>query len=203
MTHEKWSVTGFLLGKGGVLFSALLLFPICLNAHILPGQPAGFIGGMSHPLTGIDHIMVMVAVGLWASQIGGKAIWQIPAIFIGFMIFGGFLGAMGVRIPFVEQGIILSVILIGAVVAMALKPSSPASAVVAAIFAVLHGHVHGTELASLTIPEIGYAAGFTLTTAALHAFGVGLGSILQKMKKPSLVRMTGGLIMLAGILLAF
>jgi len=136
--------------------------------------------GFLHPLGGLDHVLAMVAVGLYAAQLGGRALWLLPAAFVGTMIAGGLLGTAGVPVPLVEQGIGLSVVAMGLAIALGLRlPTAAATALVAA-FALVHGHAHGTEGAELA-SFLSYAVGFVAATTILHAAGIGLGLALDRL----------------------
>ena len=140
-------------------------------AHVGAGPTASFAAGIGHPLSGLDHMTVMVAVGLWAALKGGRALWAWPAAFVGVMLVGAALGMLGVPVPFVEPGILASVVALGLLVALAVDLPVAAGAVVIGVFALFHGHAHGTE-----VPEnasgLAYMAGFALATALLHGAGI-------------------------------
>ena len=141
-------------------------------AHPGHGAAASFAAGVAHPLSGLDHIAVMVAVGLWAALKGGRALWVWPAAFVGMMLIGGALGMAHVAVPFVEPGILASVVALGLLVALAVDLPVATGAAIVAVFALLHGHAHGTEVAE-TLSGIEYMAGFALATATLHVVGIG------------------------------
>ena len=152
--------------------SAALAVLVAAPAHAhAGGAVAGIAQGALHPLLGADHLLAMVAVGLWAAQRGGRATWLLPLTFLAAMVGGAVLGATGVALPGVEQGILLSVLLLGALVAAAVRVRPLAGAAVVAAFALLHGHAHGTEMPT-SVAGLAYGAGFALATAALHAAGV-------------------------------
>jgi urease accessory protein len=136
--------------------------------------------GFLHPLSGLDHILAMVAVGLYAAQLGGRALWSLPAAFVGTMIVGGLLGHAGVPLPMVEQGIGLSVIAIGAVIAAGVRLPTVLGTALVAAFALAHGHAHGAEGAQLG-SFVSYAAGFVAATALLHAAGIAAGLALDRL----------------------
>lgn len=162
-------------------------------AHPGHGDPLGLTHGFFHPLSGLDHVLAMIAVGLYATQLGGRALYLLPAAFVTAMIAGGALGYSGVHLPMVEQGIGFSVILLGAAVALGIQmPTSVAMAIVG-LFAVFHGHAHGSEGAAAA-SFLPYAVGFVLATTALHFVGIGLGiglGRLEKRQSRSLMRMLG------------
>jgi urease accessory protein len=150
---------------------AALLAPAPAFAHGGGDHLHGFMAGFVHPLGGLDHILAMLAVGLWAGLVGGRAAWLLPAGFLGGMALGGTLGMAGIGLPMVEAGILASVIVLGALVAASARLSLLAAMPLVAVFGLLHGHAHGAELA-LGTAALGYAAGFLLATAALHAAGM-------------------------------
>jgi urease accessory protein len=142
-------------------------------AHPSSASAASFSAGVAHPFSGLDHIAVMVAVGLWAALKGDRALWVWPMTFIGVMLLGGVLGMAHVALPFVEPGILVSVVALGLAVALAIDLPIIVGAAIIGIFALLHGHAHGTEVAG-TINGIEYMAGFAVATATLHALGISL-----------------------------
>jgi len=155
----------------------LLLSSRSAFAHILEGDAAGgFISGFMHPISGWDHILAMVSVGLWGAQLGAPAIWLLPVTFPMVMAFGGMLGLLGVPLPGTEIGIALSAIGLGAVVATEAKPPLWAAALLVGFFAIFHGHAHGTELPP---DESGvmYSIGFVVATGLLHLTGIAIGLI--------------------------
>lgn len=142
-----------------------------LSAHTGAGMTSGLMSGFLHPIGGMDHMSAMFAVGLWAAVIGGRALRAIPSAFILMMGFGAFLGAEGVSVPFIEEGILASVAVLGALVAMGVKPPLFLSAAIVGGFAIFHGIAHGAEM-PLNVPSTEYAAGFVLATALLHGAGI-------------------------------
>src|ERR1017187_3174410 len=148
--------------------AVILLFTgMGAQAHVLPNDVHGFGSGFAHPLHGLDHILVMVAVGLWAGQLGGRARWLVPASFVGVMVLGGTLAMAGLRVPFTEEGILLSVLVLGVLVAVAARFTLAASMAIVGIFALFHGHSHGTEMPANAVVYV-YGAGFALATVLLH-----------------------------------
>ena len=171
-------------------------------AHLNPEEHGSFMAGFSHPLFGLDHILVMVAVGLWAAQIGGKALWGVPLAFVTTMAIGFGLALAGIGLPFVEPAILASVVALGLLVAMAVKLDTVASAAIVAVFALFHGHAHGGELGTAGALEFGI--GFVAATALLHVAGIGLGLGIARLSGgPIAARVIGGLTALAGLVLAF
>jgi urease accessory protein len=142
-------------------------------AHINPLEHGSLMTGVAHPFSGADHVLAMIAVGLWAAQIGGKARWIVPASFVTMMAVGFLLAMNGVYLPFVEPGILASVVGLGLLVALAVKAPVPVSAAVVGIFALFHGHAHGGEMGAAT--PLSFAVGFVIATAILHLIGLALG----------------------------
>lgn len=180
-----------------MLLSLLLLLPTAALAHPGHGDQSSFLSGLSHPVGGLDHLLAMVAVGLCASVLGGRALWALPLAFVGGMVAGGVMGAAGVPLPGVEPVILASIIVLGTLTAAALNPSPLVIAAVTAGFGLFHGHAHGAEG-----PDGGlalYALGFALATMALHIAGIALGQGLRR----TLTRVAGGLTALAGLGLIF
>jgi len=159
-----------------VALALLLLAPLPALAHVQQGQAAGFLNGLRHPVSGLDHVLAMVAVGLWGAQLGAPAIWLLPVTFPLVMAFGGFLGLVGVPLPGVEFGVAASALLLGSLVAAEARPPLWLSAVVVGFFAVFHGHAHGTELPAGQSGML-YSVGFVTATGCLHATGIAIGLI--------------------------
>lgn len=181
------------------LFAFLfLLIPTAALAHPGHGETSGLLAGIEHPLTGLDHIAVMIAVGLWAALKGGRALWVWPAAFVGVMLIGGALGMAHVALPFVEPGILASVVVIGLMVALAVDLPVWQGAVLIGAFALFHGHAHGAE-APENIGGLDYLAGFALATIALHLVGIGSALSLRSIRLQPLVRVAGAACVLAGL----
>ncbi|MCU1737282.1 MULTISPECIES: HupE/UreJ family protein [unclassified Pseudomonas] len=167
---------------------ALLLIPAVAFAH--PGHgDSGWMAGVSHPISGIDHLLAMVAVGLWAAQQQGTARWALPCTFVGTMLVGGVLGFEGLALPALESGIAASVLALGLAVALAVRPPLSLAIAATALFALFHGVAHGLELPDMSSPWT-YAAGFVVATATLHALGYGVVRVLPLAAAP-LVRVAG------------
>ena len=166
-------------------------------AHTGHGDVSGFSHGFAHPVGGLDHVLAMVAAGLFASTLGGRALWAVPAAFVAMMLVGGAAGMSGIEIPAAELGITLSIIVIGA--AAALGRSWPVAAAMALVgaFAVFHGHAHGAEMPPAS-GALGYAAGFALATAVLHATGIALGLLVRRTE---IVRFAGAVTAVWGVVL--
>jgi urease accessory protein len=166
-------------------------------AHIGVGETTGFAAGLQHPLSGLDHVLAMVAVGLWAALKGGRAQWAWPAAFVGVMLIGGVLGAAHVPIPLVEPGILASVVALGLLVALAVDVPVWAGAMIVGAFAVFHGHAHGTEV-PVAAGGIAYFAAFAAATVALHGVGIAFGNGLG-LRFRSLARLAGAASAAAGV----
>ena len=161
--------------------------------------------GFLHPLSGLDHQLAMILVGVFAYRLGGRALWLVPLTFVTVMAFGGFLGIMGVRIPFIELGIALSVIVLGAIVAVGVKFPVAVAIGVVGLFAIFHGHVHGSEM-PLNISGFEYGVGFIMATTLLHGIGIGIGFLIglsSKTLSNNMYRVVGGLASVAGAALLF
>ncbi len=189
---------------GPLLFLAVLLLPAVASAHPgLPGHTHGFVNGFAHPLSGLDHLLAMTAVGLWAAQRGGRALWMVPLAFISVMASGGMLGMAGFgQIPLIEQAIAASVLVLGIFLAVAARLPMWASVLVIGLFAMFHGYAHGAEMPA-TASGLLYGLGFVLATATLHLFGIGLGLAAQKTNSMKVVRCAGVAIAACGIYLLF
>lgn len=190
-------------GRAAALVAvALALGAGVAQAHTgVPGHTHGLVDGAMHPLTGLDHIAAMVAVGLWAATLGGRAVWAVPAAFVSLLAAGAVIGMGNPGLPMVEAMIIASVIVLGLVVATGLRlPVLPAAALVG-VFAVFHGLSHGAEMPAMAQP-LAYGAGFVLATATLHLAGIGLGLGLQRMSPRLATRAAGALTACIGVALA-
>ena len=168
----------------------LALSAATANAHTGGGAIGGFLSGFAHPLTGLDHVVAMVAVGLWGAFLGAPAIWILPVVFPLVMAVGGVLGVLGVPLPGVETGIALSGVILGLMVAFAAKPPLKIAGAIVGIFAIFHGHAHGTELPEAA-SVITYAAGFVIATGLLHLSGIAIG-LLARWPWGKLAVRTGG-----------
>lgn len=178
-------VTLLLLGAGPAL------------AHPGHGSTASFAAGIAHPFGGLDHITVMVAVGLWAALKGGRALWLWPAAFVGVILVGAAFGMAHVPVPLVEPGILASVVALGLMVALAVDLPVWTGAAIVAVFALLHGHAHGTEVAE-TVSGAEYMAGFALATATLHGVGIGFAQLMTRAQLRPLVRIAGAVCVMIG-----
>lgn len=174
-----------------------LVLPDALWAHE-GGAAVGLLNGLKHPVSGMDHVLAMIAVGLWGAQLGAPAVWILPVTFPVVMAFGGMLGLLGLPLPGVEIGIAVSAIVLGALVMGEVRAPLAATAVIVGIFAVFHGHAHGAEL-----PEgasgITYSLGFVVATGMLHAVGIGFGTIHRWAAGRKVLRLAGAAVCLAGV----
>jgi urease accessory protein len=176
---------------------AIVLLPGAALAH--PGHPvAGFAHGVMHPLGGLDHVLAMVAVGLYAALLGHRALWLVPATFVAAMALGGALGAAGFPLPYTEIGIAASVVVLGLAVALQVSLPTLAAMALVGVFAVFHGHAHGAEMPQGVL-GYAYAAGFLLATAALHFAGVAIGLAAGKFGGRGIAQAAGGAMALAGV----
>lgn len=173
-------------------------------AHLNPAEHGSFAAGFSHPLSGPDHILAMVAVGLWAAMLGGRALFVVPTAFVSVMLLGFVAGLSGAPLPFVEPMILASVVVLGLLVALALRVPAATGAVIVGFFAFFHGHAHGAEIGASAFAS--YAAGFAISTALLHGAGILIGLSLGRLgardKALVAMRIAGGATVLAGIALA-
>jgi len=175
----------------------LVLLPSTASAHVEKGNVGGFVSGFTHPLTGLDHIVAMVAVGLWGAFLGGRAMWTLPVVFPVVMAFGGALGVLGVPLPAVETGIALSGVILGAMVAFAARPPLWLAAVIVGIFAIFHGYAHGEEMPE-SANALTFAIGFVISTGLLHLGGIAFGLLVKWPWGRIAVRAGGGAIALVG-----
>jgi urease accessory protein len=177
---------------------ALLLLGITpALAHVGHGATESLVAGLMHPLGGLDHVAVMVAVGLWAALKGGRALWFWPVTFVGMMLIGGVLGMAHVALPFVEPAILASVVALGLMVALAVDMPVALGAVVVGGFALFHGHAHGSEVVE-NLGGFEYMAGFALATATLHLTGIGFAQLMTRAEMRALVRVAGAVCVAIG-----
>jgi urease accessory protein len=156
--------------QGLLLFVLFLAWPATAGAHTRGGEALGFTSGLQHPISGLDHVLAMIAVGLWGAQLGAPGVWLLPVTFPMVMALGGSLGLMGVTVPGIELGIALSAIALGFVVSWEARPQLWVAALLVGFFAIFHGHAHGTELPPGANGML-YSIGFVIATGTLHATG--------------------------------
>ena len=178
----------------------LLVIAGAVQAHTGAAPTGGFLAGLSHPIFGADHLLAMLAVGLWAAHLGGRACWLVPAAFVAVMALGGGLAMASLGLPAVELMILASVVVLGGLVAARLRVSTALGMLVVAGFALFHGHAHGTEMPAGATGLL-YAAGFVLATALLHGLGLAIGRLAGRLGQGLAMRAAGGAIAGAGLLL--
>jgi len=190
---------GTVWSRGLALVFLLAFFvPSPAAAHIEAGQATGFVTGLQHPWSGLDHVLAMIAVGLWGAQLGNPALWLLPVTFPLVMAMGGLVGLLGLPLPGIEIGIALSAVLLGMMVVGEVRPGLVAAAVLVGVFAVFHGHAHGTEL-----PEgqsgLLYSMGFVAGTGCLHGLGIMVGLVQRWPAGRLALRGAGALIGIMGV----
>ena len=179
--------------------AALVLFtPTYACAHVEQGQATGFVTGLHHPWSGLDHILAMIAVGLWGAQLGNPALWLLPVTFPIVMSLGAMMGLLGIPLPGIEIGIALSSILLGAMVVGEVRPRVMIAALMVGFFAIFQGHAHGTELPAGQSGML-YSMGFVFATGCLHAIGIGLGLIHRWPAGKLALRGAGAFIAVMGV----
>jgi urease accessory protein len=181
-----------------LLTLAALFSPALARAHVESGRAEGFLAGLGHPVSGLDHVLAMVAVGLWGAQLGPPAVWLLPVTFPLVMAFGGMLGLAGVPLPGVEIGIALSGVLLGLAVLAEWRPPIVAAAILVGFFAVFHGHAHGTELPA-GASGLAYSMGFVAATGTLHAIGIAIGAVHRWRQGRLALRGAGALVAAGGL----
>ncbi|MCG6207420.1 HupE/UreJ family protein [Rhodopseudomonas sp. HC1] len=188
-------------GLRGLLAGGLAAMPGLAEAHtgVHPFSANGGAAGFAHPMLGADHLLAMVAVGLWAASLGGRARWLVPASFVALMALGAALGGFGPALPAVEPMIALSVIALGVLIALAVRVPTAAAAAMVALFGLFHGAAHGAEMPAMASP-LAYVAGFVAATLILHGVGLALGAVLPRTRA---LKFAGGAIAAAGLALAF
>jgi urease accessory protein len=181
-----------------LLSMAVLICPAIAWAHVGSGEAGGFLTGLQHPVSGLDHVLAMIAVGLWGAQLGSPALWMLPVAFPMMMAFGGMFGLMGLPLPGVEVGIALSAVVLGFMVLSEVRAQLVIALVVVAFFAIFHGHAHGTEL-----PEgqsgLLYSMGFVIATGCLHGVGITIGLVHRWDTGRIAMRVAGAVVLVAGL----
>ena len=185
----------YLVSRVAILIA---LFPASAFAHVQQGEAVGFLSGFSHPISGLDHVLAMFAVGLWGAQLGAPAIWVLPVAFPLVMAMGGMLGLIGVPLPGIEYGIAASAIMLGAAVMFEVRPPLAIAAILVGFFAIFHGHAHGTELPPGQNALL-YSMGFVIATGCLHAAGIGMGTVHRWPAGRIALRAAGALVSIAGV----
>jgi len=187
--------------RPAALAAAFSLAPSLANAHTGFGHLDGFVHGFAHPIGGLDHVLTMVMAGLFASQLGGRARWLVPASFVLVMVLGGALGLAGIVVPFVELGIGVSIVVLGGVVAFNVQAGMASAMALVGLFAVFHGYAHGAEMPE-NASGLAYGLGFVLATATLHTAGLGFGLLVDGKgvaRGSLLVRSLGAVAAVAGV----
>lgn len=195
--NEAWGKGGGIAHSRGAL-AVLAVIPSVALAHVEGGIAGGFLSGFQHPLFGFDHVVAMVAVGLWGAQLGQPAIWILPVTFPLVMAFGGFLGTVGIEVPAVEIGIAISAIVLGLMVAFAARPPLWIAALLVGLFAIFHGYAHGAELPAAANP-LAYSLGFVIATGALHLTGILIGLANRWPAGARVLRASGTAILAVGV----
>jgi urease accessory protein len=176
-----------------------LILPVA-EAHTFGAQGAGLAAGLAHPFLGLDHLLAMIAVGIWAGQLGGRAVWFVPLTFVSVISAAATLGSFGITLPMVEPAIACSVLVLGLLIAGSVRLPAIASVGIVGLFAVFHGYAHGLELPQAASPIL-YGIGFVLATSLLHGFGIGIARSSRQYKM--IHRLAGcSLIVASGLLLA-
>jgi urease accessory protein len=181
---------------GGAIVITLLI-PRLASAHTGVGDPTGFWHGLEHPISGLDHILAMVAVGLWAAQMGGKALWMVPGAFVLAMAGSSVVGHFGLPIPGIEQGILASDFILGLLLLFAARFPVMISTGIVAVLAIFHGYAHGAEMPSTAL-GLTYGMGFIISTAILHLVGMGIGFGIDRYQprfQELLFRLGGGVVL--------
>jgi len=176
----------------------VLLLPNVLLAHTGVGHTSGFLHGFFHPFEGVDHLLAMLAVGLWSSQLGGKALWVVPLAFASVLMLGSAIALLGGNIFFVKIGILLSLVILGVLIATSIKMPLMISVGIVGAFALFHGHSHGSEMLSVG-SSFYYGLGFLITTVLLQMVGFAIGYSFKKWESEMVVRVAGAFVALFGI----
>lgn len=170
------------------------------EAHTGGAATTGLAHGLAHPFGGLDHLLAMISIGVFAFLAGGRAVWLVPATFVAMMAAGGAIGIAGIGLPFVEVGIALSVVVTGALVALGRKLPIAGAMALVGIFAVLHGHAHGAEMPAAAAAT-SYGTGFVIATALLHAAGLAAAWGASRLLNTGAVRLAGAAVAAAGVAL--
>lgn len=191
----------FALLRSILFVMAGALLPSFAFAHAGAEDAGGFMLGLAHPASGLDHVCAMLAAGLWAVQMGGRAVWVVPLTFVCVMALGGALPIFGIGLPFVELGIVLSVLLLGMLIAASVRFPLWLGSSIVGMFALWHGYAHVAEMPALA-SGIEYALGFMLATASLHVAGIAFGLGMQQLARERVIHFAGAGIALCGAYLA-
>jgi urease accessory protein len=180
-------------------WALLLLWASPALAHVEQGQAVGFITGLEHPWSGLDHVLAMIAVGIWGAQLGNPALWILPVTFPMVMSLGAMMGLLGIPLPGIEIGIAVSAILLGVMVLGEIRPKLYIAAVMVGFFAIFHGHAHGTELPAGQSGLL-YSMGFVIATGVLHGIGILIGTIHRWPAGKMALRGAGAFIAVMGVI---
>lgn len=202
MEHFRMNPVSKRLSSAVLVPLVSLLVCASASAHSEGGGAGGFTSGFAHPLTGLDHIVAMVAVGLWGAFLGGRAMWTLPVVFPMVMAVGGALGVVGVALPGVETGIALSGVVLGLMVTLAARPPVWVAAVIVGVFAIFHGYAHGAEMPESS-NALAYAIGFVISTGLLHLAGIAFGLLVKWPWGRVAIRAGGGVIAAVGFAFLF
>lgn len=181
-----------------LLAALIILLPSYAFAHVERGQAAGFVTGLQHPWSGLDHVLAMIAVGLWGAQLGNPAMWLLPVTFPMVMAMGAMMGLLGIPLPGIEIGIALSAILLGTLVVGEIRPKMIIAVLLVGVFAIFHGHAHGTELPAGQSGML-YSMGFVIATGCLHGIGITLGLVHRWPVGKLVLRGAGAFIAVMGV----
>jgi urease accessory protein len=196
--HKLGRVLSYCAARPVSLLLALLLATLPAAAHTGNEALGGFASGFEHPVFGFDHLLAMLAVGIWGAQMGGRSVWTLPATFPLVMALGGIVGMAGIYLPAVETGIALSVLALGLAIAFAWRPFLPVALALIAVFAIFHGYAHGKELPFAADPTA-YSTGFVIATGLIHVFGIAIGLMLGRLFEGWFSRGLGGAIAVGGL----
>jgi urease accessory protein len=184
--------------RRSLLILFLLIYPLAAFAHKRGGEAIGFASGFEHPISGLDHILAMVAVGMWGAQLGAPAMWVLPVVFPMVMALGGMMGLMGIKLPGIELCIALSALALGFAVFREARPKLWIAAIIVGFFAIAHGHAHGTELPPGASGVL-YSIGFVIATGLLHALGIGIGLAHRWPAGRIALRFAGAIVAVGGV----
>jgi urease accessory protein len=184
--------------RTGLILAGCLSLPSVGLAHTGGGEGLGLVSGLRHPVSGLDHVVAMLAVGLWGAQLGAPALWLLPVVFPMVMAFGGMLALVGLALPGIEIGVAASAVALGVAVLAEARPKLGIAALLVGFFAIFHGHAHGTELPP-GANGILYSVGFVVATGCLHAAGIGVGLVHRWPAGRAAVRAAGALVALSGV----
>lgn len=195
MINNKYYLYAF---SGIMVLAGYLLLVPSAHAHVQQGQAVSFMTGLEHPWSGLDHVLAMIAVGIWGAQLGNPAIWILPITFPLVMSMGAMMGLLGIPLPGIEIGIAASAIVLGIMVLGEIRPKLVVAAILVGCFAIFHGHAHGTELPTGQSGLL-YSMGFVMATGCLHGIGIAIGLIHRWPLGKIALRGSGGLIAAMGV----